>query len=70
MRNAFIFSSCMGWGSVRMRTNNRKQGIAVEWQCPVAIIKKVRAVLTSNKRVPYAALPQIQVSPYLKVGDS
>ena len=53
-----------------MRTNNRKQGIAVEWQCPVAIIKKVRAVLTNNKHVPYAALPRIQVSTYLKVEDS
>ena len=32
----------------------KKQGVAVDWQCPVAIIKKVKAVPTNNKRVPYA----------------
>ena len=54
MRSAFTFSSCTGWMSVWTRTNNRKQGVAVDWQCPVAIIKKVKAVPTNNKRVPYA----------------
>ena len=50
----FTFISFTGWRNVRTRTNIKKQGVAVNWQCPVAIIKKVKAVLTNNKRVPYA----------------
>ena len=64
MWSAFIFSLYMGWRSVRRE--RKKQGVAVKWQCPVAIIKKVKAALTNNKRVPCAAWLQIQVSRHLK----
>ena len=47
----------------------QKQGVAVDWQCPVAIIKKVKAVLTNNKRVPYAVQPRLPVFPCLIAED-